>query len=209
MKSFITDFWAAIFGALRWISLFQIIYFLVPPIRKSYLFVDGWVLFNLLTSITVSIVSKPGSSNLWIIMAIIYGGIRVLEIFIYQINVLLFDEYRTRKAGKTYVLRSFRRTVILLLHNYIEIIFWFTLFYRHTSWAFENNNASLESFLISLNFSFVTMTSFGYNSIQLNEPLGYILTLIQSTIGLSMALLILARFISLIPPPRTSDKLEK
>ena len=53
------------------------------------------------------------------------------------------------------------------------------------------------------------MTTFGYSTIFPKEPLGDILTLMQSVIGLFMALLILARFISLIPTPETLDEFEK
>lgn len=33
--------------------------------------------------------------------------------------------YCAEKRGETYVVKSIRRTVIALLHNYIEIMFWF------------------------------------------------------------------------------------
>jgi hypothetical protein len=209
MKSFIVESWSKVFSILRWISPFQIIRILIPATRGSYRFVDGWVLSNLLLSIVILLTCSAVSLRWWVAIAIGYGGIRVFEVFIYQINVLLFDEYRARKAGKTYALRGFRRIVILLLHNYVEIIFWFALFYRNIGWAFETGGVSLDSFLVSLNFSFVTMTTFGHTAIFPRETLGDILIFIQSVIGLFMALLILARFISLIPTPETLDEFEK
>jgi hypothetical protein len=54
---------------------------------------------------------------------IIYGGVRVVEIVIYQINVLIFDEYRARRSGIMYGVRGYRRLILLVPHNYIEIIF--------------------------------------------------------------------------------------
>jgi hypothetical protein len=53
------------------------------------------------------------------------------------------------------------------------------------------------------------MTTFGHTAISPRETLGDILIFIQSVIGLFMALLILARFISLIPTPETLDEFEK
>jgi len=209
MKSFIVERWSKVFSILRWISPFQIIRILIPATKGSYRFVDGWVLGNLLLSIVLLLMCSAPDLHWGEAIAIGYGGIRVFEVFIYQINVLLFDEYRARKAGKSYALRGFRRLVILLLHNYVEIIFWFALFYRNLGWAFETGQTTLDSFLVSLNFSFVTMTTFGYSTIFPKETLGDILTLIQSVIGLFMALLILARFISLIPTPETLDEFEK
>jgi len=210
MKSFIVEVWSKVFSILRWISPFQIIRILIPAATKgSYRFVDGWVLGNLLLSIVLLSICSAPNLSWWETIAIGYGGIRVFEVFIYQINVLLFDEYRARKAGKTYALRGFRRLVILLLHNYVEIIFWFALFYRNLGWAFETGEITLNSFLVSLNLSFVTMTTFGHTAISPRETLGDIIIFIQSVIGLFMALLILARFISLIPTPETLDKFEK
>jgi hypothetical protein len=200
MKSFIVESWSKVFSILRWISPFQIIRILIPATRGSYRFVDGWVLGNLVLSIVLLLICSALSLRWWEAIAIGYGGIRVFEVFIYQINVLLFDEY---------ALRGFRRIVILLLHNYVEIIFWFALIYRNIGWAFETGGVSLDSFLVSLNFSFVTMTTFGHTAISPRETLGDILIFIQSVIGLFMALLILARFISLIPTPDTLDEFEK
>jgi len=209
MKSFIVEIWSKLFSVLRWISPFQIICISIPATKGSYRFVEGWVLGNLLLSIVLLLICATPNLRWWEAIAIGYGGIRVFEVFIYLINVLLFNEYRVRKAGKTYALRGYRRLVILLLHNYVEVIFWFALFYRNLGWAFAAGEITLDSFLASLNFSFLTMTTFGYSAIFPKETLGDILTLIQSVIGLFMALLILARFISLIPKPQTQDEFER
>jgi hypothetical protein len=182
---------------------------LIPATKESYRFVDGWVLGNLVLSIALLLMCSAPNLRWWEFIAIGYGLIRVFEVFIYQINVLLFDEYRAKKAGKYYAVRGFRRLSLLLLHNYGEIIFWFALFYRNLDGAFDSGKRTLNSFLVSLNFSFVIMTTFGSSTISPKETLGDILTLVQSVIGLFMALLILARFISLIPTPETLDEFEK
>lgn len=213
MKSFIVELWSKVFSILGWISPFQIIFWivcrLIPATEGSYRFVDGWVLGNSLLSIVLLLMCSSPNLCWWEAIGIGYGGIRVLEVLVYQVNVLLFDEYGAKKAGKAYAIRGFRRLMIALLHNYVEIIFWFALFYRNLGWAFEASEVTLDSFLVSLNFSFVTMTTFGYSTIFPKETWGNILTLIQSVIGLFMALLILARFVSLIPTPETLDEFEK
>ena len=134
---------------------------------------------------------------------------RVFGVTVYQIDVLLFGWYRETKAGRKHEVRSYLRILLLLLHNYVEIIFWFTIFYRGTSSAFHNGNLLFDSFFASLNYSFVTMTSFGHTSIYPMENWGYVFSLIQSAIGVFMALLIIARFISFVPKPKTSDEVEK
>jgi hypothetical protein len=160
-------------------------------------------------SILLFLICYAPNLRCWEAIAILWGVIRVFEVFIYQINVLLFDEYRTKKANGLYAIQSYRRIVILLLHNYIEIIFWFALFYRNIGYAFETGGADLNQILVSLNFSFFTMTTFGITSISPKDNFGIIVNFLQSIIGLFMALLILSRFISLIPPPETLDPLER
>lgn len=209
MRSFIVEIWAKIFSILRWISPFQLVRTVVPRTKANYRFVDGWILGNLLLSAALLSICSAPNLRWWEVIAIGYGGIRVFEVFIYQINVLLFDEYRAKKAGKLYALRGYRRIVILLLHNYVEIIFWFALFYRNIDWAFEPSGAGLNSFFRALNFSFVSMSNFGYAAISPIEIVGDIVIFLQSIVGLFMALLILARFISLIPKPKTLDELER
>jgi len=209
MKSFIVEFWSQIFNGLEKISLFWVVRKLLPSIKESYQFVEWWVLGHLILSIVLLLICSALNLYWGEAIAVGWGMIRVFEVLIYQINVLLFDEYRAKKAGKPYALRGYRRIVILLLHNYVEIIFWFALFYHHWDWAFETGKASFDSIPGVLNFSFVTMTTFGYTTIFPKETLGNILTLTQSAIGLFMALLILARFISLIPTPKTLDEFEK
>ena len=63
----------------------------------------------------------------------------------------------------------------------------------------------------ALTFSFYTMTTFGHYPPDgiINNDIGYLLTLLQSVIGLFMTLLILSRFIGLLPKVPTSDEVER
>lgn len=209
MESFIVKFWAWIFSGLEKISLFWVVRKSIPATRENDRFVDGWVLGHLLLSIVLLRICSALNLNWGEAIAVGWGLIRVFEVLIYQINVVLFDEYRRKKAGKPYAVRSFRRIVILLLHNYVEIIFWFALFYRHWDWAFETGRAYLNSFFDALKFSFATMTKFGYTTIYPTETCGEVLVFSQSAIGLFMVLLFLARFISFLPKPKTLDEFER
>lgn len=209
MKSFVVEFWSRIFNILGKISPFWLIRKLIPTTEGSYRFVECWVLGNLLLSFITLLFCSTFNLHLLETIVVVWGILRVIEVFIYQINVLLFDEYRARKARKSYAIRGFRRIVILLLHNYIEIVFWFALFYHHWNWAFQNGRIALDSFIESVNFSFVTMTTFGHSTVAPNGTLGDVLIFIQAVIGVFMALLIIARFIALIPTPKTLDEFEK
>jgi len=212
-KSFTVELWSRFFDCLGKISLSRLVRWIVskkfPSIKESYLFVDYWVLGNLLLSfILLSVLTAPNLPWYEVIF-LTYAIFRVFEVIIYQINVLLFDEYRAKKKGQEYALRGYRRIVILVLNNYLEVMFWFALIYRNITWAFESNGVCLNSFFQSLNLSFVTMTTFGHTDIVPKNGLGGFLVLIQSAVGLFMALVVLARIIGLLPTPKTKDEFEK
>jgi hypothetical protein len=200
-----------VFKCLSYISPLELFRALFPRVRGSYLLVDCWVLLNTLVALAVLIVvSRPsGQPIVWLsIIVIIYGCLRVFEIFVYQVNVMLFDEYRARKEGKEYKVRGFRRIVILLLHNYFEVIFWFAAGYIFAGRAclVQIENATLsgvlhDSLQIMVSLSSDTLKPIGWE--------GHLILLGQSGIGVFMTLLMLARFVSLLPNPQTMDEFEK
>lgn len=57
-----------------------------------------------------------------------YASIRVFEIVVYQINVLLFHPYKALIVlkKKVYKIQNPFRSVVLLGHNLLEVVFWFT-----------------------------------------------------------------------------------
>jgi hypothetical protein len=209
MKSFIVEGWSKVFNGLKWLSWFQLIRVLFPRTRGNYSFVDAWVLGNIGFSLVCLTMLSVPRLHWWEVVILFYAGVRVIEVVIYQINVLLFDEYRAKKVGKEYAVRGFRRVVLLLLHNYIEILFWFALFYRNFSCLFESRHVSLDSFGGSLYFSLVTMSTLGYGDIVPKDRVGLFLIFMQTSIGILMALLIIQRFVSLMPKPKTRDEFEK
>lgn len=209
MKTFIVDLWAAVFAGLRWISVFQLIRTVFKRTKRSYLFVDIWVLGHLVLAAIGVAFSSPYDISSWQAFLLVWGGVRVLETVVYQVNVLLFDEYRTKKAGRRYAVRGFRRTIILLLHNYAEIMLWYAMFYRSFNNSFTDGMTKLHTALQAIGFSFSAMTTFGYASTHPTSWLGSALLFSQSTIGVFMAVVILAHFISLLPVPETLEETEK
>jgi hypothetical protein len=115
------------------------------------------------------------------------------------------------KEGVVFIPHTIRgnvRMVVLILHNYAELIFWFALFYHYWSWAFFSQTESLNSLLTLLAFSFNKMTSFGSSTVIAYATSGRILVFIQSIIGLLMALMILSRFIGFLPWSKSMDEIE-
>jgi len=121
------------------------------------------------------------------------------EIITYQINVLLFSK----------TLGGYRRLVILLINNALEISIWFAIFYRNFDYLFKSKYIQLNSFLGSIYYSLITMSTLGYGDIVPKNYYALYITIPQTLIGLFVAIVILARFISLIPKPATIDIYEK
>ena len=170
-------------------------------------FVDIWVLSHLALSIAsvIFVTYVPVAWLCYLVAA--YGTARVFEIVIYQANVLLFDEYRPNVID--YKLQSYRRMIIMLLQNYAEIIFWLATTYVMMSddighiWMEDANPA-----FRSIYSSFITMTTFGNFNLEPKTHFGAFVILFHSTAGLFMTLLSLARFVSLLPNPKSMDPRE-
>lgn len=209
-KSFIIDFWSQIFEFLGKFTLYDLILRSFSSLRSpeyerkvgKYEFVEVWVLGHLIVSILVTFFSNSAKIPLWEPFFFFYGGWRVYEVVIYQINVVFFGQSMAEKKGEQYVIRGFLRIVILLLHNFVEIIFWFAFFYRNLPNAF---NDKISSFIYSIIFSFYTMTTFGHSNVTPINKMGYVLTSIQAFTGLFMALIVVSRFIAFLPKPRTLE----
>lgn len=208
MNSFIVEFWSRVFAVLGRLSLFTLVRRFLP-FPMSARFVDAWVLGHLCVSV-LALAVVASDVNRWVSMAFVaYGVARVFEIAVYQTNVLLFDEYRAVKAGIEYALEGYRRIVLLLLHNYAEVIFWLASTYTLFADEFDHKwGGGTRRALGGLYSSFITMTTFGEFDLLPKTDLAAILLLFHTSIGLFMTLLSLARFISLIPTPKTKDVLE-
>lgn len=206
-NSFIVDLWSDIFKIFSWISPFKLVLFFLPKLRGEtkyiggYKFTDAWVLGHLLLSFILYVISIPSQLLLFKQIAVLYGSIRLFEIVVYQINILFFGSHRADKRGETYFIRGYPRLNILLLHNFFEIVLWFALFYNVYSSTYVFQNTMISPFLIYLKLSFVMMTTYGYVNITSLTNFGYILTQIQSLIGMFITILMISRFISYMPKP--------
>jgi len=172
---------------------------LFPKITKGYGFTERWVLLNVGISIFSLFLCFSKNVRWWEWILIIYGTTQVYEIIIVQLNVLLFDKIRKEKTGEKYFLLSYVRSIICAVLNYIEILFWFSLYYRNFSCSFHSERIALDTVSGSLYFSLVTMSTLGYGDISPKNSLGISLCFLQTVIGIFMALLILGRLISLLP----------
>lgn len=209
MTSFIVEFWSRVFAILAKISLFAVVRRIFPSAINAR-FVDIWVLMHLALSLIAVVVAaySPHPALGYFLMG--YGFLRTFEIVIYQANVLLFDEYRVVKAGGEYHLEGYRRIVLLLLHNYLEIILWLACTYTVLAADFDHKwQSGAGTVFGGIYSSFITMTTFGDFDLLPKNATGAFVLLFHASAGLFMTLLSLARFISLIPAPKTRDAIER
>lgn len=198
---FIIEFWANIFSFLSKISIFSFV-------RKkkndnTHVFVERWVLWNLLLAITTTLIGYYlGNKIKWFLyIIIVYAILRVFEVIIYQLNVLFFDPYRTEKRGKKYEIKSPTRMVILLLHNYVEVMFWYAAIIIALIQLSGNLlDATWGEYVRSNILCIATFDSSGIQEIvgEFYSKLSGIVFL-QIISGVIMTIISLARFIGLMP----------
>lgn len=220
--SYIVAFWSRVFQLLKHIALFPWIMRAWQRLLKvrqvgeerrrnlTFLLVDTWTVGHLLLALMglwflSSEQPSLNFSGLWIAA---YGLLRTFELVVYQVNVLLFDEYRAKKAGRAYQIRGYRRMVILLIHNYFETVVWFACAHfllAHWNWIELTGNGLLGS----LREALTLMVAFSFNGGAALNQMGQLILLFQAAVGVLMTLVMLARFISILPTPDTMDELEQ
>ncbi|WAM33046.1 hypothetical protein [Caldicellulosiruptor morganii] len=178
----------------------------------GYFLVDAWVLGNLLFSFLAVVATYYINSCFKIIFWIIltYGVLRVFEIIVYQVNVLFFDRIRAKKNNQKYSIKSVTRTVILLLHNFVEIMLWYSAMMICLLKIGGNfpDNSSIWDFIRAnilnvaiFNADEIEQIAGGRNSTIVN------LIFFENITGLFMTLLCLARFINLLPPVESEEEM--
>jgi len=176
----------------------RIIYWIFKTKDKRKLWIDIVVIFDIFFAFVwiwlLDILSPIGGLT-WLPISVVILCVcyRIVEIIFYQFYALLVTREET--------LRSPERLLVLLILNYFEIIFWFAFFYRISYDLFligKGVNISLNSISGSLYFSVVTMTTLGYGDITPNNIIAMFLISFQTLIGLYIALLVIARFISFL-----------
>lgn len=204
MDSFIIKWWVAGLNALRWISPFQIVRVVFPQAAATYAFVDGWVVAHLVAAIGAWIYLSPSSADYvaWVILG--YGVFRVFELITYNLSVLFVHPLIT----DSFALRSFRRSVILALHNYVEVFFWYAAAYRHLAGHFGDMCGIVGTADGALYYSVVTMATVGYGDITPQDALTRWLAISHICVSIFLTLVVLARFVSLLPAPRSLDPSE-
>jgi hypothetical protein len=212
--SLIVSAWSHFFYFLSRISVFELLRVAVPAWRNSYVFVEWYVTAVTALSVAALLVAanRIEVSVTWILAAAVaFGAFRIFEVVVYQVNVLLFDEYRSRTSNGEYALRSYRRLVILLVHNYFEIVCWFGVIYSYFIRSGLIKFPSDEHPSVFQIFRESMLLTFAFNP-HLYEPVtdwAVFAFSAQAAIGVFLTIVMFARFIALLPPPPTMDPHER
>lgn len=203
----LTEVWLRVFRKLYWWTPLNVLQRKSKSVCESgHGFVDLWVAVR--TAIPVLLLAISLARDVqWLKLVVFPLGVcSILEVLVVQVNVVLFGGYWSEKERKKQGVKGVHRLLVNALHNYAEIIAWFALFYLSLGLCFDTIRQNVHPTVDSLNFSFVTMTTFGYPNLRPASTLGLVLTLVQSVIGLMMALLILGLIVNSLPVPVTKTE---
>ena len=118
---------------------------------------------------------------------------------------MLFDEFRANRAGQEYFLDGYRRIASLLIHNYVEIIFWLACTCTVFAADYEQKFA-LGVGTVSegggTHSSFIAMITFGDFRLRPQTTIAAMILMLYATVGVFKTLLSLARFIAPLPALR-------
>ena len=94
--------------------------------------------------------------------------------------------------------------------NYLEVLFWFAVFYRFFDQGFDTteSNIHLNNITGSLYFSIITMTTLGYGDIMPSTNFGAFLCGFQTLLGVFWLVVVVAYFLTVMPHIQTLDDIE-
>jgi hypothetical protein len=170
------------------------------PNPTSYFFVDAWVLSHIILSVIVWSVVSPAMAGFWQGILFIYACWRVLEICIYNMRQMLGAH---SKIPTPNTVRGTRRSFLLALLNYAEVLFWFAALYRAVAPSFGSNAEFVSTATGSFYFSILTMATYGDITPKTTAAQWLVAAHHAHTLYINMG--VLARFVSLLPRPRSLD----
>lgn len=124
--------------------------------KREYDLTDKWVDGNLLAAFLLSVaIVLLKDSPLFLVLAFmsLWGACRILEILIVQLHIVLIDSFKpTNKEMGTAEVKDVQRSIINLLTNYLELIFWFVSLSVVVAMLFEGGLHGDWAYTVSSNF---------------------------------------------------------
>ena len=170
--------------------------YIIERMRHRARHVDMYIVSCIVIEIFLWFSLMTSESQILRVIIRILMLIRILDIAQANINLNVFD--RLRFAESSHVTVSVTRNLIIAAITYGELMLCFALLYA----TMPFNLHGIEYTYDCLYFSMATQLTIGYGDI---HPIGmarYLATF-QGFVGLFFSLLIVGRFVSLLPPART------
>lgn len=211
--SFILRFYARVFQVLRSFTLSNILIRYIPS-RCHHRFVDIYVLANLAIAVVCLVACSFESTGVRFELAVkLYAWYRLFEVLVLYSNHIIFDEYRALRDGKTdHPKLNYRRALVMALHSYLEIIVWFAVLFTIYESNFHKPDFAKTHPLLtptgSVYYSVVTITTLGYGEILPKTDFARLLVTFETLIGVSFALVLLARLVGLVPATKREDTID-
>ena len=186
------------------------------PFVMTYIFPEIWVVCNMTLAYSLGHIAYKLNCNWLLILIIAYAIERVLEMFVYQVNVLFFHRLIPRFMEKTegemkrearrnankktpapkesqYYIKSATRTVLMLILNMVEYVLQFALIFT----AIHSLIGTGETYVgITGSFQlFMNMTS----PKELSDNSVLMFAYVETIIGMFMNIICLARFVGMLP----------
>lgn len=124
--------------------------------ERAYDLTDKWVDGNLLAAFLLSVaIVLLKDSPLFPLLAFmsLWGACRILEILIVQLHIVLIDSFKpTNKEMGTAEVKNVQRSIVNLLTNYLELIFWFVSLSVVVAMLFEGGLHGDWAYTVSSNF---------------------------------------------------------
>lgn len=116
---------------------------------------------------------------------------RLIDGLNYRLCIIFVDRYKL-----DWGLRSLNRSLILIFINYFEIVIGFATLYIVTGSAGYTKDLPITTPLEGFYFSLVTITTLGYGDITPIDPTGRALSVIETSMGIILIVLVIGTFLT-------------
>lgn len=171
---------------------------LLPAKHGNWRFVDTWVLSHVALAACAWLAIGALGAYYFFLIPIAYGALRTWEVAITAMDVMLGG-----RPDAEFTVRSVRRSLILGVLNYVEVMFWFAAAYAYFSSEFGTNAVLVRTITGSFYYSILTMTTYGDISPQ--TTFGRWLVTVHLLLSIYLTIGVLGRLVSTLPRPRSRD----
>lgn len=161
------------------------------------LYILGWLLIEMVMLVSLQSPYTQGALGTIILVVCV---MRMVDLLHVSWSILLYDRFR---KGDDYIVSSARRSLLINLINYCELVLIFALIY-YVALRYDVSKP-IDTIWTAIYFSIITITTVGYGEFHPITTAGQITVGVEILAGYFFAILILGRVIQILPKPRMFD----